>query len=440
MTKESIAIAIESMSWMAYTGIGERSALLKASRQLELDNVSDLRQAHRMIMETTRFQNRVDWVISQTMSREKFDQAPHGVRNLLRILGYSKFVDAKRQGQLESMVGWGRQILGWREIRPYEEYIARLVSSRPRFEDRGLPEFEGLALETCHPAWYVERLVLTFGRVFALKILKRNLHPVSAFARVNSLKTKDEPAVAKQLNGTRVNGVANTYLLDGSTRPTDRAELSASGIIVLQDLASIVAGLVAAPKPGERVLDLCASPGNKTTHLAAQMENKGEIYSVELSRARLLQWEREVIRTGCVIATPIRADAANLPLHNQMDVVLVDPPCSNTGVFARNPASKWRTSPPRLSELASKQATILQAASEHLAPGGTLVYCTCSVLPEENEFIVETFLKRNPEFRLVPQTPLIGSPGLRGSTKCQRFYSHLHDCNGYFIAKMSNAD
>lgn len=439
MTKDSLALAIEALSWMAYTGIGERSALLKASKQLGLNNLNDLRQAHRLIMETTRFQNRVDWLISRSVPEEKTKQASHGIRNLLKIIAYTKYVDAKSAHQLKIIVGWARQIFGWRDLQPYEEDIARLVSSSASYDSRDLPEFDRVAVETCNPAWYVERLTKVFGRSLALKILTRNLRTVSTFARVNPLRNKDESLVAKQLNAVKVDGVGNAYLLEKSSQPT-RAKLSTSGEIVIQDLASIVAGLVASPSAGQSVLDVCASPGNKTTHLAAQMDNQGEIYSIELSANRILHWRQEVGRSGCSNAWMILADAASLPINGQVDVAMVDPPCSNTGVFARDPVSKWRVTLGRIAELSSRQGTILQAASEHVRSGGTLVYCTCSILPEENEFIIEAFLKKNPEFKLVPQTPFIGSPGLRGLTECQRFYSHLHDCNGYFISKMERAN
>ena len=439
MTKDSLTLAIEALSWMAYTGIGERSALLKASRQLGLSNSNDLRQAHRMIMEVTRFQNRVDWLISQSVPEEKTKQAPHGIRSLLKIIAYSKYVDAKTAKQLEIIVAWARQIFGWKDLQPYEEHIARLVSSRPHYNSRDLPELERVAVETCHPAWYVERLTKIFGRSLALKILIRNLRPVATFARVNPIRSNDEGLVAKQLNAVKVNGVGNAYLLERSSQAA-RAKLSASGEIVIQDLASIVAGLVATPRAGQSVLDVCASPGNKTTHLAAQMGNQGEIYSIELSADRILHWKQEVARSGCSIASPIMADASSPPIKRQVDVAMVDPPCSNTGVFARDPVSKWRVTLGRIAELSMRQSAILQAASEHVRSGGTLIYCTCSILPEENEFIVDSFLKKNPEFKLVPQTPFIGSPGLRGLTKCQRFYSHVHDCNGYFISKMEKAN
>lgn len=439
MTKDSLALAIEALSWMAYTGIGERGALLKASKQLGLNNPSDLRQAHQSIMETTRFQNRVDWLISKSVREEITKQASHGIRSLLRIIAYTKFVDRKSAHQLKVIVGWARQIFGWRDLQPYEEDIARLVSSKPHYAYRDLPDIARIAVETCHPGWYVQRLMRLFGRSLALKILSRNLLPVASYARLNPLRNKDASLVEKELNAVKVNKVANAFLLEKSSQP-NRAKLSASGEIVIQDLASIVAGLVASPRAGESVLDICASPGNKTTHLAAQMGNLGQVFSIELSPNRIIHWRQEIARSGCSIAAPIMADAANLPIKVQVDVALIDPPCSNTGVFARDPVSKWRVTLARIAELSLKQTAILQAASEHVRPGGSLVYCTCSILPEENEYIIEEFLKKNPDFKLAPQTPFIGSPGLRGLIKCQRFYSHLHDCNGYFIARMERAN
>jgi 16S rRNA (cytosine967-C5)-methyltransferase len=436
LTKDSLAVAIEALSWMAYTGIGERSALLKTAQQMNITERGDLRQAHKWIMETSRFQNRLDWFISQNVPQKELKDASHGIRSLLRILAYLRFVDSKPLTDLNRFVGWARQIIGWQELRPYEEYIARLVSGKRKLSVSQLSEYERLSLETCHPAWYVQRVTLTFGRPAGLKILKRDLSPVSTFARINELRAEDIMSITEQLYASKVDALDRVYVMDKVSKASGLGALASSGKIVIQDLGSIVAGLVAGPKPGQVVLDLCASPGNKTSHLAAQMRNDGEIYSVELSSSRSLQWKKQMVRTGCSIASLIRADAEKLPFRIQADVALVDPPCSNSGVFARNPASKWRTASARMKELIHSQARILQAASERLMGGGTLVYCTCSILPEENEFVVGAFLKKNPEFTLIPQIPFLGCRGLRGLKDCQRFYPHLHDCNGYFVAKM----
>lgn len=443
MTRNSLAVAIEALSWMAYTGIGERTALFKAAEQLGVRQPNELRQAHRLIMETTRFQNRLESLISRSENEEKIRRTPHGVTSFLKILAYLKYIENKPEKDLEQSASWARQILGWKELHPFEKGIALIVSGKLNVYDRELSESERLALETCHPVWFVERTIRVFGRAFALKMLRRNLTLLPAYIRLNALKIANKARVsdiASRIQGSRLEQLDYVLKIERTRSVLTRSSLFESGEIVLQDLASIVTGLVASPKQDAVVLDLCAAPGNKTSHLAAIMENKGEIYSIDASEKRLSHWKREMDRTGVSVAYPIRADAMNIPLSKEADVVLVDPPCSNTGVFARNPSLKWNTTASRVNEFAMRQYSILRAAAEHVSPNGTLVYCTCSILPEEDELVVDNFLRRHQDFKLVPQTPFLGSPGLRGLDQCQRFYPHLHDCNGYFIAKLQRID
>ncbi len=436
MMKNSLAVAIEALSWMAYAGLGERTALFKAAGQMRVKRADELRQAHRLIMETTRFQNRLDYLISQVIPASEAEEVPHGIRSFLKIIAYLKYVESTSQSELVRLVAIARQVLGWRELQPFEKHTAEIAAGKANPQSYALPEFERLSLETCHPAWFVERLVNVFGRSFALQILRRDLQPMNTYVRLNSLKATGEARnaeIGKHLSGSRVEGLVDVFLLGKKGRPSRLIE---SGEIVIQDLASIVAGYAASPRPGENVLDICAAPGNKTTHLAAQMHNEGMIYSLDISGPRLSYWKREMGRCGCEIAAPIRADAKRIPLKIEADVVLVDAPCSNTGVFARNPAGKWKLTPARIKEFSLTQYLILQAASEQVTPNGALIYCTCSILPEENEYVIESFLRKNPEFKVVPPSPFLGSPGLRGLDQCQRFYPHIHECNGYFIAKL----
>jgi len=441
LTKNALAIAIEALSWMAYSGIGERTALFKAADQIE-GTLGDLRQAHLLIMETTRFQNRLDHVISKALSQDQLHRASHGVTSLLKILAYLTYIAHTRPRELERNVNWARQILGWKELHPYEESIAFVASGTLQRDVHESTELDRLSFETCHPPWFVRRLIEVFGREFALVMLRRNLKPLPTYVRMNPLRvnaTKDW-APQTQVRGSPVNQLTGVWRLEGSREELVRSKSYAGGDIVIQDLASITASLVASPHTGSTVLDLCAAPGNKTSHLASMMQNNGEIYSVEVSRKRLSYWHNEMTRTGCSIASPIRADARKTPIALEADVILVDPPCSNTGVLAKNPSIKWKITPARVVEFINREYAILREASKHLRSGGTLVYCTCSILPEENEGVVDAFLSRNPDFSLACQVPFLGSPGLRGFDRCQRFYPHLHHCNGYFIAKFRRAD
>ena len=137
------------------------------------------------------------------------------------------------------------------------------------------------------------------------------------------------------------------------------------------------------------------------------------------------------------IADPVIADARTpLPFNVQADVVILDPPCTSTGVFAKLPAAKWRLTPKSIDKMTEIQWQMINNCAQNVASGGTLTYSTCSITVEENEVIIERFLQAHPEFSLVEINPKMGLPGLRGLDKCQRLYPHLHQCNGFFIAKL----
>ena len=436
--KNALATVIEALSWMSYAGLGERTALFKAAEQIGVEDRNDLRHAHRLIMEINRFQNRLEYFLADLLIINSAEELPHGITSFLKILAYLKWIDGAEEKELKRAVFAARQILGWKELQPFESIISRIVSSslsasQQQIED----EWQRTALFTCTPEWLVKRLTIGFDRNFALRMLQRNLAGMPAYVRLNALKLTNSSDTTDQLDriGSRIRK-EDIWKLNSSHELNQLSQRVVTGEIVVQDLASIVTSLIASPKPGDLVLDICAAPGNKTTHLAALMKNRGIIYSIDISVKRFVHWQKEMKRAGNEIAIPILADAANLPLRVKADVVLVDPPCSNTGVFARNPNLKWRISEAKMKLLVKRQRAILNAGSDHVRSNGSLVYCTCSLLPEENEFIIEEFLERNPEFELEAQSPCLGEPGLRGLTKCQRFYPHLHQCNGYFIAKL----
>jgi 16S rRNA (cytosine967-C5)-methyltransferase len=185
------------------------------------------------------------------------------------------------------------------------------------------------------------------------------------------------------------------------------------------------------------VFDVCAAPGAKTTYLAQLMQNKGEIVSLDYSRRRMTTWKNEIDKTGVEIAEPMIADArVPLPLVAKADLMILDPPCTSTGTFGKMPSAKWRLAPSSVEKMAEIQRQMLDNCSEYVKPGGTLVYSTCSITVEENELLVERFMKWHPEFLLTEVTPRMGLPGLRGLDKCRRLYPHVHRCNGFFIAKM----
>jgi 16S rRNA (cytosine967-C5)-methyltransferase len=140
---------------------------------------------------------------------------------------------------------------------------------------------------------------------------------------------------------------------------------------------------------------------------------------------------------GTETAEPVLADACvSLPFKLEADVVVLDPPCTSTGVFAKQPSAKWRLTPRSIEKMADIQWQMINNCADHVKARGVLTYSTCSITVEENEMIIERFLKQHPEFALADITPDMGLPGLRGLDKCRRLYPHVHESNGFFIAKL----
>ena len=185
--------------------------------------------------------------------------------------------------------------------------------------------------------------------------------------------------------------------------PASELPFFKEGLYIIQDEASQLVTSIVDPKPGERILDACAAPGGKTTHMAQTMENRGEIYAVDVSKGKLDLIEEMCERLGIKIVKTVKGDAAaSLPVSEGLvfDRVLADVPCSGFGTLRRNPDLKWRRGERDIKRLSELQLSILGNLSAYVKVGGVLIYSTCTVFPEENEEVLEKFLEGHPEFKL----------------------------------------
>jgi 16S rRNA (cytosine967-C5)-methyltransferase len=190
--------------------------------------------------------------------------------------------------------------------------------------------------------------------------------------------------------------------------------LAHSGAFVVQDEASQLVGLFAGATPGERILDACASPGGKTTQMAAAMDDNGLIIATDVRGRRIELLARTVATSGARSIRVVRADARGVaPFHAVFDAVLVDAPCSGLGTIRRDPDVRWRRAEADLAPLASAQRDMLERLAAVVRQGGRLVYSTCSSEPEENECVVADFLEAHPEFRRAVPPAFEQRPELR---------------------------
>lgn len=188
---------------------------------------------------------------------------------------------------------------------------------------------------------------------------------------------------------------------DGSCRIVDLPGFS-EGEFTVQDETAMAASELLAPQPGESVLDLCAAPGTKTTHLAELMNNDGRIIAADIDGRRIRRIEENATRLGLSIIEPLRIpeDLSDVP-NGPFDAALVDVPCSNTGVLGKRPEVRTRLQPTEIEELATLQLRLLEAAASQIRRGGRLVYSTCSIEPEENSGVISSFLKAHEDFEEV---------------------------------------
>jgi len=441
LLRDAWALAIETLCWMELQGLGERMALAKAAKQMGIKDAGVVGLAQKMVFETVRRQNLIDFILNSTLAPRSLNDFKLGPRAFLRLYTYeTKMVN----GDFEKAVRiarMGRSVLGWRELWKAEEALGEILSVDPSQALKGLSDEERVALSTYNPTWFVGYCFQLFGRREALKFLESATEISPTYIRINTLKTSEEAALERiekeGITLEKTQHLKHTYKVVKTQRLLMGTRSFRDGLFFIQDKASCLATEVADPQAGMTVLDVCAAPGAKTTHLAQLMQNKGIIYSLDYSKRRMTIWKRETKRMGTKIAVPILADARKpLPIKASADLVVLDPPCTSTGVFSKAPSAKWRLTKRSFLGMARVQWQMLNRCAEHVRDGGFLVYSTCSIALEENEILIERFLKWHPEFTLVETSPRIGSPGFRGQTKCQRLYPHIHECNGFFVAKL----
>jgi len=396
-----------------------------------------------------RWQSTLDWLIARkTGGREQ--KLP--LQNLLRLGLYQIFwldripdhaavhetVELAKQNGFGPQAGFVNAILrGYlREADETKRLLAELKISNP-------------AIGFSHLQWLVKKWQEKFGVEKTLQLLEWNNTPPKTFARVNTLKTDAGKLIEKwreenvEYDFVRRNffgRAVSPLTADGAhgvTRPTDFENLVfelkshpalnsiasfRDGWFYIQDPSTLLAPRELGVQSGETILDLCAAPGGKTTFIAQLIKNEGKIVACDISEDRLKLVQENCARLGvvCVELCRSRGDEAHSkkleisqrlltssPTNQKFDRVLVDAPCSNTGVMRRRVDLRWRISPEEISRLQQTQLDLLKLAATKLKSGGVLVYSTCSLEPEENSEVVKEFLREHENFKLESERELL---------------------------------
>jgi 16S rRNA (cytosine967-C5)-methyltransferase len=266
------------------------------------------------------------------------------------------------------------------------------------------------ALGWSHPAWIVERWTARWGAERTARLLEWNNAPSRVFARLNTLRIEPHKLIARwrlenvEYDFGRWDWIPENLVLElRSHPPLTSLESFRQGDFYVQDPSTLLAPRMLNAQPRDRILDLCAAPGGKTTFIAQLLENDAALVAVEPSATRRERLAENCERL-CADCTVV-ASLADAPLR-EFDRVLVDAPCSNTGVIRRRLDLRWRVRPEEIARLSKTQLELLEQSAPVLRPGGTLAYSTCSLEPEENRGVVDTFLAAHADFRLIEDREL----------------------------------
>lgn len=314
-----------------------------------------------------------------------------------------------------------------------------------KWPERSLEPVKYLEIVHSHPEWMVKRWLERYGLEATEKMCIFNNAPADLWIRTNTLRINTESLCERLENEgcliERSKLIPEGILLKEAPSLTSLKSFN-EGLFTVQDESSMLPAHVLKPAPGQNILDVCAGPGGKTTHLAQLMANKGSIMAFDVHEHRLKLIDNTADRLGIKIIQTVLQDASNITkeYENKFDLVLVDAPCSGLGVLRRRPDSRWRKNVEDITALAKLQTKILENAITTLKPGGRLIYSTCTIEPEENYGVINEILKKQPEIRplnLATNIPYeVRKPGEQEELeKGTRQYLPFKDgIEGFFIA------
>ncbi|MBO2944972.1 16S rRNA (cytosine(967)-C(5))-methyltransferase RsmB [Paenibacillus sp. F411] len=308
-----------------------------------------------------------------------------------------------------------------------------------------LPFAQRISLQHSHPLWLVERWIEQYGEAAAESICRVNNEPPSVSVRVNTTMVSREQLLA-EMEAAGLDAVPSSLspygIIVRSGGNMAFTEWYREGMISIQDESSMLVAEMVEPQPGMTVLDCCAAPGGKTTHMGELMKDQGEILANDLHAHKQKLIAAQAERLGLASIVPVTGNALDLPKAHEeaaFDRVLLDAPCSGLGVIRRKPDLKWTKTAEDVGAIAELQQELIQAAAKLVKPGGLLVYSTCTMEERENEGVVEGFLASRPEFE-VEKDPdgfqeRVREQALSRGGGVQILPQHFHS-DGFYIARL----
>jgi 16S rRNA (cytosine967-C5)-methyltransferase len=438
MTAREVAVNI--LREVDYGGVKSDTAITNYFSASELDAIDKAFAMH-VIYGTLREKMKIDFIIQQFYKHD-YNKMDADVKNILRIGVYQLFYLSKvpKWAAVNESVELAKRLKN--------QFLGNLVNGVLRniannlesvsFKVKGGTFADQIALQYSHPKWLLDRWLERFGFSEAQELMSSNNQIPKVSFRINPLKSS--PSTFRAMLHEKQIPFQETALSDFVVpeRFFDLEPFLKEGLVSVQSISQGLACLLLAPKAGEQILDMCAAPGGKSTFLAEQMRNTGRLVAIDLYDNKIHQIQAAAAALGISIIETEKADARKFAPAEKFDKVLLDAPCSGTGVLARRAELRWRLSPNDIAEMQILQRELLDNAARRVKENGAIVYATCSLEPEENFRQIERFLDAHPDWTVQRATEVL--PPTLHQFVCEsgaiEILPHRHHLDGAFSIRL----
>ena len=390
---------------------------------------------------TLRWLGRLDWILEKTYHRD-WIRVPAAVKRILevalyqilfldRVPPYAAVNEAVEMTKLERDPEWSGRV----------NAILRSIISNPK--RHSMPSFQkdpakAISIQWSHPLWIVHKWIDSLGLKRTVSLCKANNEKPGISIRANRLKT-DRKILQETLKKNGFQSVpsrlAGEFLILEKGGELFKSDLFFSGNFCVQDVSAGLVAKLVDPKPGNKILDIAAAPGGKTTHLAELGNDRAMICAVDINKSRILKIVESKRRLGLKSIYPVVADGRMLPFSCTFDRVLVDVPCSGFGVLRKRAELRWLRKQEQITQLIGLQKELIKTASRFVRKDGILVYSTCTLLDEENEGIVENLIASHPEFYIDDASQFV-PPSVVSKKGFVKTWPDLHKIDGSFAVRL----
>ena len=387
-----------------------------------------------------RWRNRLDWIIKK-IYHGQLEKTPRFIRYILqiglyqlifmdRIPEYAAIHEAVELAKIKGGTYWGKKVNAI--LRSFQRSEHKID-----FPELSTNPVEFIAVYYSHPEWMVKRWIERFGIDDTILLCEANNKTPLLSLRVNTIKISVQELQSRLAQVdvlTSQSPYLKNFIQAQGLPDLSQLQLFQKGMFSIQDVSAGLACVLLSPRPGDKIVDLCAAPGGKTTFLAELTKDEADIFAVDANLQRLNLIRQNLNRLKLKSVQLLQADGTQYS-SQKVDKLIVDAPCSGLGVLSKRVDLRWKRTPGQLEELSELQLKLLQNATKLVKPGGVIVYCTCTIEPEENEQIVDKFLIENKNFRLEPASKFI-SKELTTSEGFVYTLPHQHGIDGSFAARL----